>query len=60
MFLISVIRKVFMIVVSVTQIDIALFAVLIKELTSMVIVKLLVDKKTFGVNNYSDELIEVA
>jgi len=48
MFVISALRKVFMTMVAITQIDIALFSVLIKELTSVVTIRLLLNEKTFG------------
>ena len=52
MFMISNTRRVFDTMITVTQIDIALFAVLIEQLTSLVTVTLLVNEKTFTLNKY--------
>jgi hypothetical protein len=48
MFIISALRKVFMIMISITQIDIALFSVIVKELTSVFTIRMLLNEKTFG------------
>jgi len=52
MFMISNTRRVFDTMITVTQIDIALFAVIIEQLTSLVTVNLLVNEKKFLVNNH--------
>ena len=52
MFMISNTRRVFDTMITVTQIDIALFAVIIEQLTSLVTVNLLVNEKKFTLDKY--------
>ena len=54
MFMISNTRRVFDTMITVTQIDIALFAVLIEQLTSLVTVNLLVNEKVFKLDKYEN------
>lgn len=54
MFMISNTRRIFDTMITVTQIDIAIFAVLIEQLTSFVTVNLLVNEKKFVVNNHEN------
>ena len=60
MFLIGAIRKVFMVIVSITQIDIALYSIVIKELTSIITIRFLLNEKTFGDEILEKPLIEIA
>ena len=52
MFMISNTRRIFDTMITVTQIDIAIFAVLIEQLTSFVTVNLLVNEKKFLLDKY--------
>ena len=54
MFMISNTRRVFDTMITVTQIDIAIFAVIIEQLTSLVTVNLLVNEKKFIVNKHEE------
>jgi hypothetical protein len=59
MFLIGAIRRVFMVIISITQIDIALYSIFIKELTSVVTIRFLLNEKTFGEQPLLEELDEI-
>ena len=62
MYLIDGIRNVLMIMVSITQIDIALFGVLISEFTSIFTIRLLLNDKSFRkeeYNNLEEEMPEL-
>lgn len=48
MYFISAIRSVFMTMMMISQIDVALFGVIIKEMTSIVTIRMLLNEKTFG------------
>ena len=60
MFLVSNIRKVFEIMVTVTQIDIALFSVLIEQLTSIVTINMLLREKRFNKRDEEESVLEIA
>ncbi len=47
MFFISSVRQVFMIIVTITQVDIALYSVVVKEAASIVTIRMLLNEKTF-------------
>ena len=47
MFMVSAIREVFNTVVSITQLDLALVTVIVKELASIVTIRLLLNEKQF-------------
>jgi hypothetical protein len=51
MFLINNIRYIFTILISVTQIDIALFSVLVEQLIVIITIKMLLNEKKFMNNN---------
>jgi hypothetical protein len=47
MFLVNNIRYIFTLLISITQIDIALFSVLIEQLVVIITIKMLLDEKKF-------------
>ena len=47
MFFISSVRQVFMIIVTIAQVDIALYSVIVKEAASIVTIRMLLNEKTF-------------
>ena len=47
MFMVSAIREVFNTVISITQLDLALVTVIVKELASIVTIRLLLNEKQF-------------
>lgn len=51
MFSISSIRNVFMMIVTITQIDIAIYSVIVKEIASIFTIRMLLNEKTFGEYN---------
>ena len=55
MFIVSNVRRVFEIMVTVSQIDIALFSVLIEQLTSMITINMLLNEKIFNKKNENQE-----
>jgi len=61
MFGLSAIRRVFMVMVSITQIDIAIWSVVVKEITSIFTIRKLLDDKTFGPYEpvTTDDIIEL-
>ena len=62
MYLIDAIRNVLMIMVSITQIDIALFGVFISEFTSIFTIRMLLNEKIFRkeeYNNLEEEMTEL-
>lgn len=48
MFSISSIRNVFMMIITITQIDIAIYSVIVKEVASIFTIRSLLNEKTFG------------
>lgn len=54
MFMVSNIRRVFEIMITVTQIDIALYAVIVEQLTAIVTIRLLLNEKQFLSKNKSE------
>lgn len=59
MFFVSNVRRVFEIMVTVTQIDIALFSVLIEQLTSIITIKMLLNEKIFNKKHSEEKLNEL-
>ena len=60
MYLIDAIRNVFMIMITISQIDIALWGVLISEFTSIFTIRYLLNEKKFTKNNiYNEPLLEL-
>jgi len=59
MFLINNIRYIFTILISVTQIDIALFSVLVEQLIVIVTIKMLLNEKKFTHKEVSVRIIEL-
>ena len=57
MFMISAIRELFNTVISITQLDLALVIVIVKELASIVIIRLLLNEKQFVVKPNNLKLI---
>ena len=57
MFFISNTRKVFEIMITITQIDIALYSIVIEQLMSIITVNFLVNEKKFINNDYNLENI---
>tara|TARA_B100000575_G_C22987020_1_gene569295 strand:- start:8 stop:517 length:510 start_codon:yes stop_codon:yes gene_type:complete len=57
LYLIDSIRYVFTLMITITQIDLALFSVLIGEITSFFTIRMLLNEKTFSTFNNYDELI---
>ena len=57
MFMISAIRELFNTVISITQLDLALVIVIVKELASIVIIRLLLNEKQFVVKSNNLKLI---
>jgi len=56
MFMISNIRRVFEIMITITQIDIALFSVIVEQLTAIVTIRILLNEKQFLLKTKSEEL----
>ena len=56
MFMVSNIRRVFEIMITITQIDIALYSVIVEQLTAIVTIRLLLNEKQFILKSQSDEL----
>lgn len=54
MYMISSVRGIFMTLIIITQIDIAIASVLVKEICSIFVVRSLLNAKTFGPENPSD------
>ena len=48
MFFVSNTRRVFQVLINVTQIDIAIFAVLMAQITGIITVRFLINEKTFS------------
>jgi len=60
MYLIDSIRNVFMIMITISQIDIALWGVLISEITSIFTIRYLLNEKKFQISSqYGEPLIEL-
>ena len=59
MFLINNIRYIFTILISVTQIDIALFSVLVEQVIVIITIKMLLDEKKFTHKEVSVRIIEL-
>ena len=62
MFMIGAIRNVFLTMVTISQMDIAIFSVMIKELTSFYTIRMLLNEKTFGpvpTNDYAPVELDV-
>ena len=57
LYLIDNIRYVFTLMITITQIDLALFSVLIGELTSLFTIRMLLNEKTFDNIDYSELII---
>lgn len=55
MYFISTIHSVFMTMMMISQLDVALFGVIVKELTSVATIRILLNEKTFGVANVENE-----
>jgi hypothetical protein len=65
MYIVSGLRNIFMMVVSISQIDLAIWSLLVGEFTSLFTIRMLLNEKTFGPKSYtaisqSDEPITVA
>ena len=65
MYIVSGLRNIFMMVVSISQIDLAIWSLLVGEFTSLFTIRMLLNEKTFGPKSYtaisqSDEPIAVA
>jgi hypothetical protein len=58
-FMVSGIRATLMMVVSVTQIDLALFSTMISEIASFYTIRVLLNEKTFGEEEKKEEITEI-
>jgi hypothetical protein len=59
MFLLNNIRYIFTVLINVTQIDIALFSVLVEQVIVMITIKLLLNEKKFTHKEVSVRIIEL-
>ena len=60
MFMVSNVRRVFEIMVTVTQIDIAIFAVVIEQLTCIISIRILLNEKKFILDKYESNPLLVS
>jgi hypothetical protein len=53
MFMVSGLRSIFMMVVSISQIDLAIWSLVVSEFTSLFTIRMLLNEKTFGPKGYT-------